>query len=267
MTKFPISPIFIPANKLEYIDKALNSGADGIIFDLEDSILQEDKRFARDNLYSFLVNNSLNTISYIRINDLNTETGITDLDTFKDLSHEIIVPKFETNKDFIKIPNTLSIIPLIETPLAIKNLHKIASGKNVVGLAFGAADFSSMIGSEMNWDAMLYARSKIIIECSINNIFSIDSPFMNTSDSKGLEFESKLSKSIGFNGKATINPSQINLVKKYFLPTDEEIKEAKEIIDAFNKSNEGVFSFKGKVIDKPIVKIMENRLMLSDNNK
>ncbi len=267
MTKFPISPIFIPANKLEYIDKALNSGADGIIFDLEDSILQEDKRFARDNLYSFLVNNSLNTISYIRINDLNTETGITDLDTFKDLSHEIIVPKFETNKDFIKIPNTLSIIPLIETPLAIKNLHKIASGKNVVGLAFGAADFSSMIGSEMNWDAMLYARSKIIIECSINNIFSIDSPFMNTSDSKGLEFESKLSKSIGFNGKATINPSQINLVKKYFLPNDEEIKEAKEIIDAFNKSNEGVFSFKGKVIDKPIVKIMENRLMLSDNNK
>ena len=267
MTKFPISPIFIPANKLEYIDKALNSGADGIIFDLEDSILQEDKRFARDNLYSFLVNNSLNTISYIRINDLNTETGITDLDTFKDLSHEIMVPKFETNKDFIKIPNTLSIIPLIETPLAIKNLHKIASGKNVVGLAFGAADFSSMIGSEMNWDAMLYARSKIIIECSINNIFSIDSPFMNTSDSKGLEFESKLSKSIGFNGKATINPSQINLVKKYFLPTDEEIKEAKEIIDAFNKSNEGVFSFKGKVIDKPIVKIMENRLMLSDNNK
>ena len=267
MTKFPISPIFIPANKLEYIDKALNSGADGIIFDLEDSILQEDKRFARDNLYSFLMNNSLNTISYIRINDLNTETGITDLDTFKDLSHEIIVPKFETNKDFIKIPNTLSIIPLIETPLAIKNLHKIASGKNVVGLAFGAADFSSMIGSEMNWDAMLYARSKIIIECSINNIFSIDSPFMNTSDSKGLEFESKLSKSIGFNGKATINPSQINLVKKYFLPTDEEIKEAKEIIDAFNKSNEGVFSFKGKVIDKPIVKIMENRLMIYGNDK
>ena len=43
MTKFPISPIFIPANKLDYIDKALNSGADGIIFDLEDSILQEDR--------------------------------------------------------------------------------------------------------------------------------------------------------------------------------------------------------------------------------
>ena len=132
LSKFPISPIFIPANKLDYIDKALNSGADGIIFDLEDSILQEDKRSARDNLYSFLANNSLNTISYIRINDLNTETGITDLDTFRDLSYEIIIPKFETDKDFIKIPGTLSIIPLIETPLAIRNLDKIASGKNVV---------------------------------------------------------------------------------------------------------------------------------------
>ena len=59
MTKFPISPIFIPANKLEYVDKALNSGADGIIFDLEDSVLQEDKISARDNLYAFLVKNSL----------------------------------------------------------------------------------------------------------------------------------------------------------------------------------------------------------------
>ena len=75
------------------------------------------------------------------------------------------------------------------------------------------------------------------------------------------------SKSIGFNGKATINPSQINIVKKYFLPTDEEIKEAKEIINEFKKSNKGVFSFKGQVIDKPVIKIMENRLMLSENNK
>ena len=267
MTKFPISPIFIPANKLEYVDKALNSGADGIIFDLEDSVLQEDKISARDNLYAFLVKNSLDILSYIRINDLNTETGITDLDFFKDLDYGIIIPKFESDKDLIKIPDKLSIIPLIETPLAIKNLGKIASGRNVTGLAFGAADLSSIIGSEMNWDSMLYARSKIINECSINNIFSIDSPFMDTLDTKGLESESKLSKSIGFNGKATINPSQINVVKKYFLPTDDEIEEAKEIIQAFNEGNKGVFSFKGKVIDKPIIKIMENRLMISGNDK
>jgi citrate lyase beta subunit len=230
-------------------------------------VLQEDKISARDNLYAFLVKNSLDILSYIRINDLNTETGITDLDFFKDLDYGIIIPKFESDKDFIKIPDKLSIIPLIETPLAIKNLGKIASGRNVTGLAFGAADLSSIIGSEMNWDSMLYARSKIINECSINNIFSIDSPFMDTLDTKGLESESKLSKSIGFNGKATINPSQINVVKKYFLPTDEEIEEAKEIIQAFNEGNKGVFSFKGKVIDKPIIKIMENRLMISGNDK
>ena len=73
----------------------------------------------------------------------------------------------------------IKIIPLIETPLAINNLNKIAKNEKVIGLSFGAADFSSMIGSEMSWDAMLYARSKIILECSINNLISIDSPFMS----------------------------------------------------------------------------------------
>ena len=94
MTKCPISPSYIPANKLDYVDKALNSGADGIIFDLEDSVLQEDKISARDNLYAFHVKNSLDILSYIRINDLNTETGITDLDFFKDLDYGIIIPNF-----------------------------------------------------------------------------------------------------------------------------------------------------------------------------
>ena len=54
MNKFPICPIFIPANKLTYVEKAIKSGADGIIFDLEDSILLNDKHKARENLFKYL---------------------------------------------------------------------------------------------------------------------------------------------------------------------------------------------------------------------
>ena len=66
--------------------------------------------------------------------------------------------------------------------------------------------------------------------------------------------------------KAAINPSQVSIIKKYFLPTKDEILEAKEIINLYKKSNNGVFSYKGKVIDKPIIKIMENKLIISGNN-
>ena len=93
--------------------------------------------------------------------------------------------------DLIKISKDIKIIPLIETPLAINNLDKIAKNEKVIGLSFGAADFSSMIGSEMSWDAMLYARSKIILECSINNLISIDSPFMNIANMDAFENEVK----------------------------------------------------------------------------
>ena len=80
------------------------------------------------------------------------------------------------------------------------------------------------------------------------------------------ENEVKKSKSIGMLSKAAINPSQISIIKKYFLPTEDEILEAKEIIDLYKKSNNGVFSYKGKVVDKPIIKIMENKILISENN-
>ena len=266
MNKFPICPIFIPSNKLNYVEKAIKYGADGIIFDLEDSILLNDKTKARENLYKYLSSNNHDTITYIRINDINSEIGINDLEMLSELNFPLIIPKFENEENFNKISKEVKIIPLIETPLAIKNLNKIAKNDRVIGLSFGAADFSSMIGSEMNWDAMLYARSKIILECSVNNLISIDSPFMNIEDMDAFENEVKKSKSIGMQSKAVINPSQINIIKKYFLPTEEEILEAKEIINLYKKSNNGVFSYKGKVVDKPIVKIMKNKLIISENN-
>jgi citrate lyase beta subunit len=264
MKKFPITPIFIPANKLNYIEKAIKHQADGIIFDLEDAVPISEKETARKNLFNFLSNNSLKITSYIRINDLNDINGRSDLNLFKSLDCKIIIPKIETKEVLKNVPDNISTIPLIETPLAIKNLEGIASSSSIFGLMFGAADYSAAVGSDMSWEALLYARSKIIIECAINNLFSIDSPFMITSSQEELERECKLSKSIGFNSKAAINPSQINVIKNYFLPTDDEIMEAQEIIKEFNKSEKAVFSFNGKMIDKPIIRIMENRLKTLD---
>tara|TARA_B100000795_G_C22796861_1_gene439796 strand:+ start:1044 stop:1844 length:801 start_codon:yes stop_codon:yes gene_type:complete len=260
MKKFPISPIFIPADKLEYTEKAIKSGADGIIFDLEDAISKEEKEVARKGLFEFLSTQPPDIITFIRVNDLRGKDGQSDLNLFKSLDHKIIVPKIETKKVLENIPSNISIIPLIETPLAIINLGQIAANNNVDGLVFGAADYSAALGSDMSWDALLFARSKIILECSINNLFSIDSPFMDISNLDELENESKKSKAIGMNSKAAINPSQIKIIKECFLPTDDEILEARNIIQEFNESKKAVFSFNGKMIDKPIIKIMENRL-------
>ena len=114
------------------------------------------------------------------------------------------------------------------------------------------------------WIGILFYihRSKIVQEAAINNLFSIDSPFMNIDNLDALKDESIKSKRLGFNGKAAIHPSQINIIRNSFLPTKEELEEAKDIIRAFNESSSAVLAFKGRMIDLPIILSMEKRLRL-----
>ena len=114
----------------------------------------------------------------------------------------------------------------------------------------------------MDWDSLLYARSKIVLESAINNLFSIDSPFMDIDNLDKLQEESKKAKALGFNGKAAIHPSQVDVIKSAFLPDEQEINEAREIIKAFKNSSSAVMAFNGRMIDQPIILSMEKRLRL-----
>ena len=172
-----------------------------------------------------------------------------------------MVPKIEESDLITNLPD-VDVIALLETPVSIKNISEIASQVKVKGLALGGADLSASLGSTMDWDSLLYSRSKIVQEAAINNLFSIDSPFMNIDNLDALKDESIKSKRLGFNGKAAIHPSQIDIIKNSFLPTKEELEEAKDIIRAFNESSSAVLAFKGRMIDLPIILSMEKRLRL-----
>ena len=263
MNKFPISPIFIPGNKLEWIAKTFEKGADSIILDLEDSVPESEKLEARENLSNHLNDNHYENL-IVRVNPVNEKTGQEDIESLAKYHKSIsafMLPKIETSSLIANLPS-INVIALLETPISIKNISDIAAEKKVVGLALGGADLSASLGSTMDWDALLYSRSKIVQEAAINNLFTIDSPFMEISDLLALEEESTRSKNLGFNGKAAIHPSQIEIIKNSFLPSQDELDEAKEIIKAFNESSSAVIAFKGRMIDLPIVLSMEKRLRL-----
>ena len=242
MIKFPLSPIFIPANKLDWITKTFERGADSIILDLEDSVTETHKKKAREDLYLHLIDNKYEGNLIVRVNPIDQDLGLEDIKKLTDTDLSIdafMVPKIEDSSFLSKLPE-INVIPLLETPRSIRNITDIASQSRVKGLALGGADLSASLGSTMDWDSLLYARSKIILEASINNLFSIDSPFMDINDLESLEKESKKSKSLGFDGKAAIHPNQLEVIQKSFLPTDEEVK----------------------MIDQPIILSMEKRLRL-----
>ena len=263
---FPISPIFIPANRLEWVEKVNNSNADGIIFDLEDAIPNDEKDSARNDLFKFLEQHNTEITYIIRINDLKTEAGVKDLDLLRSsslINPLIMVPKIEGPEDLSKINLTLRFIALIESPLGLRNLKSIADEIKVEAFAFGPADMSKSLGSSMDWSSLLFYRTAIILESSIKNIHPIDGHFMDVSSENGLREECKLSKSLGFKSKIAIHPSQVDIIREIFLPSSQEIREAKDLIKKFYDSGKGVISIDGQMIDKPLVEIMEKKLILA----
>ena len=264
MNRFPIAPLFIPANKLDWIAKTFDKGADSIILDLEDSVSENEKVKVREELYLYLKENSFEGDLIVRVNPITDKTGQDDIKTLTQSSLPIsafMLPKVEESSYISALPD-VNIIALLETPLSIKNISEIAAEQKVKGLALGGADLSASLSSSMDWDSLLYARSRVVLEAAINNLFSIDSPFMGIEHLDALEKESQKSKALGFNGKAAIHPDQLEIIKNSFLPNDAEISEAKEIIRAFNQSSSAVIAHEGRMIDQPIILSMEKRLRL-----
>ena len=266
MTLFPVCPLFVPANKLDWISKAETSKADGLVIDLEDSVPLSDKRKSRDELARHLSSSHISKPFFIRINSLKSQDGKEDISLFNIKNKNflgLIIPKIENPIELSVLPESLKLVLLIETALALENLSLLSEDKRVIGLALGGADLSAELGSDMSWDAMLLARSMIVLQASKYGLITIDSPFMQIEDINELAQESRKARSIGFNSKFAIHPKQAEVIKESFLPTKEDLEEAQKILKAFSKSKGGAISVDGKMIDKPIIKLMKKRLFLA----
>ena len=266
MTLFPVCPLFVPANKLDWISKAETSKADGLVIDLEDSVPLSDKRKSRDELARHLSSSHISKPFFIRINSLKSQDGKEDISLFNIKNKNflgLIIPKIENPIELSVLPESLKLVLLIETALALENLSLLSEDKRVIGLALGGADLSAELGSDMSWDAVLLARSMIILQASKYGLITIDSPFMQIEDINELAQESRKARSIGFNSKFAIHPKQAGVIKECFLPTKEDLEEAQKILKAFSKSKGGAISVDGKMIDEPIIKLMKKRLFLA----
>ena len=266
MTPFPVCPLFVPANKLDWIAKAEASKADGLVIDLEDSVPLSDKRKSRDELARHLSSSHISKPFFIRINSLKSHDGKEDISLFNIKNKNflgLIIPKIENPIELSVLPESLKLVLLIETALALENLSLLSEDKRVIGLALGGADLSAELGSDMSWDAMLLARSMIVLQASKYGLITIDSPFMQIEDINELAQESIKARSIGFNSKFAIHPKQAEVIKESFLPTKEDLEEAQKILKAFSKSKGGAISVDGKMIDEPIIKLMKKRLFLA----
>lgn len=262
----------MPANTPAMIQHADIFEADGIIFDLEDAVVTNEKDAARDLLSSYLKQFEQHPMEYIvRINQIDLGYLSNDLEVVKSGRIDtILLPKASvesihqlTNalasieKD-AQLKKRLGIIALIETPQAFFELNEIARAERVNGLLLGGEDLAMQLEVERTLEGieLLYARSQVIFAAKAYDIDAIDTPFVHVRDEEGLVQDSKRAKALGMTAKACIHPNQIDVINHIFSPNPKDIERAKKIIMASKlESNQqkGAFMLDGQMIDKPII--------------
>lgn len=268
------SLLFVPGNRPERYHKAISSGADSVCIDLEDAVAPHQKDIARRALLQELSSGKLNGNIGIRINPVDSRDGLFDLNLLVQMSDLgrlpdfILLPKATSSSHVemissIVAPGKAGIIPLIESSRGLNACHELAQAEGVVALMFGGADFSVDIRAKFVWNALVFARQKIVAAAALGKIPAIDVPFIHVDDPAGLARETSQCIESGFSCKAAIHPAQIRIIHDAFAPTEEELAYANRVMKAMNEANGGAIVVDGKLVDAPIVESARRVLVLS----
>lgn len=280
------SMLYIPC----YIDKYFNNlekiKTDAVIFDLEDSVPYNYKQDARIKLQNFLKNHKKSHYRvYVRLNSIESRLLFKDLEyALSETVDGFMLTKIHSADDivyydklFSQLENErgyreykFSFVPLIETPKAVINCLRIAEAtKRIEGLAFGGEDFLCDMGGYHGIPpkGLEHARHLIALAARAVNVLPIDTPYLNIHDTEGFLKEERISFEIGFAGIQCLHPLQVSLANSTFMPNENEIKEAKEIVQAIEDSSKngiGVAILRGNMIGPPMMRRVKRILDLAE---
>ena len=259
------SLLFVPAARPDRFEKALATGADSVCLDLEDGVALSQKDEARSNAMRVLAGRSMDRAEVVlRINESGSDLGKHDLEALLAAGVKpdaLMLPKVGGPAAVQALENHLSqdlagipLIVQIETAQGLAAVEAIAvASPNIAVLFFGAVDLSAELGCAIEWDALLYARSRVVTAAALVGMDVLDTPFMNVSALSQLRDEARAVQRLGFTGKAAIHPSQVTVIQAAFSPTSGAVEWAKQIIAAYEANDGGVLLVDGKLIEKPVI--------------
>jgi len=269
------SLMYVPGNKQNLIEKAVNFGADVLVLDLEDSVPPAEKAAARATVEGVIKSGFLKDHRVVvRINGLDTAEASLDVKAMVMPGvFGLRIPKVETVGEIRELDSvvtdlekhaglekgTIKFLAILESPLGVLRAYDIAtSSPRMLGLTFGAEDFCVGMGVERSREGieLRYAREHIALCANAAGIMAFDTVFSDTKDEEGLVAETRYIKQLGFSGKSAIHPKQIEPIHRVFTPTPEELEKARRIVEAFEKAKaegSGTVAVDGKMVDIPVV--------------
>jgi citrate lyase subunit beta / citryl-CoA lyase len=270
--------LFVPGDDTRKHDKASSSGADALIFDLEDSVTPQLLPKARTRVRNFLASHRERSALqlWVRVNALTSGKLADDLGiVMAGAPDGIVLPKVSSAREAVEVGRLLSpleekfgtppgrtqlLVIATETPQALFALGDYASTANprLAGLTWGAEDLSAALGAAAR-DAdgaftftFELARSLCLLAASAAGVAAFDGVHVDFKNSDALKREAARACRDGFSGKLAIHPAQIEPINAAFNPQPAEVARAREVVAAFAaKSDAGVLSLNGQMLDRP----------------
>ncbi len=282
------SLLFVPGDSERKLAKSLDSGADALILDLEDSVTPEAKPKARTMTRDFLKSaraKAKRPRLLVRTNAL--PTGLVDHDLEAVVAARpdgIMLPKCESAADVVLLDAKLSVaealagvedgaskifVIVTETAASLFGLGGYAGASaRLDGLTWGAEDLSADVGSiairhadSTFTDPYRLASALCLFAAAAARVMPIDSVYANFQDLDGLRADAEAGNRDGFVAKMAIHPGQVSIINEIFTPTKSALEWARGVLAAFAANpGAGVLSYRGEMIDKPHIDRAERLL-------
>ena len=250
-----ISLLFVPASRPERFDKALGSGADAVIVDLEDAVAPADKDAARAALAAWL--DPVHPV-LVRINAADTPWFAADLELLaRPGVSAVVLPKAEHPDDVVvasRAGGGLAVLPLIESALGFEQRRALAHADRVERLIFGHIDFQADLNMRATEEELLPFLTALVLASRLAGIAApIDGVCTAIDDAELLQADALRARRLGFGGKLCIHPRQVAVVNRCFAPSAEEVAWAQRVIAADTASGGAAVAVDGKMVDRPVV--------------
>lgn len=276
------SLLFTPGNRLDRVPKALAAGADAVILDLEDAVGAADKLASRAAVTAFFAAAEpglrASAMIGVRVNSLQSELGRADLAALATLPAAqrpdfVVFPKAETVAEpalcmqafgadaaATTAATTASgvgmpaLIAIIESARGVLAAPALAAAPGVQALAVGGLDLCADLGCSFGWEPLLHARSAVVMAAASAGICAVDMPWFDLQDDSGLVAECQRVRALGYGAKLAIHPRHVAGVNAAFSPSAEERDYAEGVIAAFEAAAGNAFTFRGRMIDEPVIR-------------
>lgn len=268
--------LFVPATRPERYAKALASGADAIIIDLEDAVAPPEKIGARNQLASAFeqLGASDRSRTVVRMNALGTPWFGDDLQMLARLVGQglpaVMLPKADSAQVLQQLAQALgancALLPLVESLSGWDALDELAAAPQVLRLAFGHLDFQADVGMACGFDEMELVPVRLAMVLATRRAglaACIDGVTVAIQDAERLQEDVARSRRFGFGAKMCIHPAQVAPVNAAFSPSVAELDWARRVLAAVEAAGGGVVSLDGRMVDGPVVRLAQRTLTQS----